>query len=32
MEVEEGLDPGDKEQGWILACQAKATADIALEA
>lgn len=32
MEVEEGLDPGDKEQGWILACQAKATADIAVEA
>ncbi len=32
MEVEEGLDPGDKEQGWILACQAKASADIAVEA
>jgi ferredoxin-NADP reductase len=32
MEVEEGLDPGEKEQGWILACQAKATADIAVEA
>jgi ferredoxin-NADP reductase len=32
MEVEEGLDPGDKQQGWILACQAKATADIAVEA
>jgi len=31
MEVEEGLDPGEKELGWILACQAKATADIAVE-
>jgi len=32
MEVEEGLDAGEKEQGWILACQAKATGDIAVEA
>ena len=32
MEVDEGLDPGEKEQGWILACEAKATADIAVEA
>lgn len=32
MEVEEGLDAGDKEQGWILACQAKSSADIAVEA
>jgi len=32
MEVEEGLEPGEKEQGWILACQAKASADIAVEA
>ena len=32
MEVEEGLDPGEKEQGWILACQAKASADITVEA
>ena len=32
MEVDEGLDPGEREQGWILACQAKATADIAVEA
>jgi ferredoxin-NADP reductase len=32
MEVEEGLEPGEKELGWILACQAKATADIAVEA
>jgi ferredoxin-NADP reductase len=32
MEVDEGLEPGEKEQGWVLACQAKATADIAVEA
>lgn len=32
MEVEEGLDPGDKEKGLILACQAKSTGDVAVEA
>ncbi len=32
MEVDEGLEPEDKLQGFILACQAKATADIAVEA
>lgn len=32
MEVDEGLEPGDKELGWILACQARATADIMVEA
>ena len=32
MEVEEGLNPGDMENGWILACQAKARSDIAVEA
>lgn len=32
MEEEDGLDPGDKEQGMILACQAKADRDIAVEA
>ena len=32
MEVEDGLDPGDKENGLILACQARTTADIRVEA
>jgi ferredoxin len=32
MEVEDALEPGEKEQGWILACQAKATVDLAVEA
>jgi len=32
MEVDEGLEPEDKQQGFILACQAKATADVAVEA
>ena len=32
MEAEEGLNPGDMENGWILACQAKARSDIAVEA
>ena len=32
MEVDEGLELEDKQQGFILACQAKATADVAVEA
>ena len=32
MEVEEGLDPGDKERGMILACQAKSTGNLVVEA
>ena len=32
MAVEDGLEPGDKENNIILACQAKATADVAVEA
>lgn len=32
MEVDEGLEPEEKEQGFVLACQAKATADVAVEA
>lgn len=32
MEVEDGLDPGDKERGIILACQAKSTGDLVVEA
>lgn len=32
MEVEDGLEPGDKSNNIILACQAKATADIAVDA
>ena len=32
MEVVEGLEAEDKQQGFILACQAKATADVAVEA
>jgi ferredoxin len=32
MAVEEGLQPGDKEKNIILACQAKATGDISVEA
>ena len=32
IEAEEGLNPGDMENGWILACQAKARSDIAVEA
>lgn len=32
MAVEEGLEPGDKENHIVLACQAKATADVAVEA
>jgi ferredoxin-NADP reductase len=32
MAVEEGLEPGDKEKNVILACQAKGTGDISVEA
>lgn len=32
MAVEDGLEPGDKEQGIILACQAKSTGNITVEA
>lgn len=32
MEVEDGLDPEDKAQDLILACQAKSTRDVAVEA
>ena len=32
MAVEDGLEPGDKESGVILACQAKSTADVTVEA
>jgi ferredoxin-NADP reductase len=32
MEVEDGLEPGDKEAGIILACQARATADVTVDA
>ena len=32
MEVQEGLEPGDKERGIILACQAKSTGNVVVEA
>lgn len=32
METEDGLEPGDKEQGIILACQAKPKNDVSVEA
>lgn len=32
MEVEEGLEPGDKEHGIILACQAKSSDNVTVEA
>lgn len=32
MEVEDGLEPDDKEAGMILACQAKSTGDVSVEA
>lgn len=32
MDVEDGLEPGDKERNLILACQAKATCDILVKA
>lgn len=32
MDVEDGLSAGDKQQGFVLACQAKAVGDISVEA
>jgi ferredoxin-NADP reductase len=32
MAIEDGLEPGDKEQGIILACQAKSTGNVTVEA
>lgn len=32
MEIEDGLEPGDKGRGIILACQAKSTGDVVVEA
>lgn len=32
MEVQDGLEPGDKENNIILACQAKSTADVSVDA
>ena len=32
MEVQDGLEPGDKENNIILACQAKSTADLSVDA
>lgn len=32
MEVEEGLEPGDKSNNIVLACQARATADVTVDA
>lgn len=32
MAVEEGLDPEDKEAGWILACQAKSSGNLSVDA
>jgi len=32
MAVEEGLQPGDKERGIILACQAKSPGNLVVEA
>lgn len=32
MAIEDGLEPGDKEQGVILACQAKSTGNVVVEA
>ena len=32
MAVEDGLEPGDKEQGIILACQARSTGNVAVDA
>ena len=32
MEVQDGLEPGDKENNTILACQAKSTADVSVDA
>ncbi len=32
MEVEDGLAPDQKAEGWVLACQAKAEADVTIDA
>jgi ferredoxin len=32
MEVEDGLEPGDKPNNIVLACQARATADVTVDA
>lgn len=32
MEIEDGLDPEDKAKGMVLACQAKSTSDVTVEA
>jgi ferredoxin-NADP reductase len=32
MEIEDGLDPADKARGMVLACQAKSTANLVVEA
>lgn len=32
MDIEDGLEPGDKEQGIVLACQAKSTGNVTVEA
>ncbi len=32
MDVEDGLEPGEKDTGMVLACQAKSTSDIVVEA
>jgi len=32
MAVEDGLDPAEKSQGWILACQAQSSANISVDA
>lgn len=32
MDVEDGLEPGEKDAGMVLACQAKSTSDIVVEA
>ena len=32
MEIEDALERGEKQQGWILACQAKATSALVVEA
>ena len=32
MEVEDGLEPEDKETGMILACQAKSSGNVSVEA
>lgn len=32
MEIEDGLEPGEKESGWVLACQAKSSASVKVDA